>query len=334
MKRNKVFIIAEAGDNHNGNIENALKLVDKAVEAEADCVKFQTFLTERVISKYAPKADYQKENTKAAESQFDMVKKLELTFDEFRDIKAYCEKKGILFLSTPFDLESVNFLKELQLPLWKIPSGEITNKPYLEEIAHTGKPIILSTGMCVKEEIAQALQVLNEGGAGEITLLHCNTEYPTPYKDVNLNAMKTLADEFHVTVGYSDHTTGIEVPIAAVAMGAKVVEKHFTLDKNMEGPDHKASLEPQELAEMVKSIRNIELAMGSHEKKVSPSEEKNINIARKSIIAKRDIRKGEIYTVENLDIKRPGNGISPMCWYEILGMKANKDYCEDEMIER
>lgn len=330
----KVFIIAEAGDNHNGDYDTALKLVDKAVEAGADCVKFQTFVTERVISKLAEKADYQKESTGTDESQYEMVKKLELSFEQFRQIKKYCEQKKIMFLSTPFDLESIEFLQEIDIPFWKIPSGEITNLPYLEKMAHTGKDIIMSTGMCTMEEIQKAIDILRKNGAGKITLLHCNTEYPTPYGDVNLRAMKTMADTFGVEVGYSDHTKGIEVPIAAVAMGAVVIEKHFTLDKNMPGPDHKASLEPYELKQMVQSIRNIEKALGSSEKKPSASEIKNIDIARKSIVAKKTIKKGEELTEDNLDIKRPGNGISPMCWYDLLGTKAVKDFSEDELITR
>lgn len=328
----KVFIIAEAGDNHNGDYNLALQLVDKAVEAGADCVKFQTFVTENVISKFGQKAEYQKENTGSEESQFDMVKKLELSFEQFRSIQQYCKEKGIMFLSTPFDLESVDFLEEIGIPFWKIPSGEITNLPYLEKIASTGKDIILSTGMCTMDEIERALSVLRKNGAGQITLLHCNTEYPTPMEDVNLHAMRKMEDVFQVPVGYSDHTAGIEVPIAAAALGASVIEKHFTLDKNMEGPDHKASLEPEELKQMVASIRNIEKAIGSGEKKPSPSEKKNISIARKSIVAKRDIRKGEKLTEDNLSVKRPGDGISPMRWYEIVGTAAVKDFKEDELI--
>lgn len=331
-KHRKVFIIAEAGDNHNGNFDLALQLVDKAVEAGADCVKFQTFITENVISKFAEKADYQKENTGTQESQYEMVKKLELSFEQFREIQAYCRKKGILFLSTPFDLDSIDFLQEIEIPFWKIPSGEITNLPYLEKIAETGKDIILSTGMSTMEEIGDAVSVLRKKGAGEITLLHCNTEYPTPFADVNLRAMKTMADTFGVSVGYSDHTVGIEIPVAAAAMGAAVIEKHFTLDKNMEGPDHKASLEPEELKQMVSSIRHIEQALGDGIKQPSSSEKKNIDIARKSIVARRDIKKGEVFTEENLYIKRPGNGISPMRWYELIGKRAVRDFKEDELI--
>lgn len=332
MRDNQIFIIAEAGDNHNGNFDLALQLVDKAAEAGADCVKFQTFVTENVISKFAEKADYQKQTTGENESQYEMVKKLELSFEQFRLIQKYCQEKNIMFLSTPFDLDSIDFLEEIQIPFWKIPSGEITNLPYLEKIAKTGKDIIMSTGMCTMEEIEAALSVLREHGAGKITLLHCNTEYPTPFEDVNLRAMQEMKKAFGVSVGYSDHTVGIAVPIAAAAMGASVIEKHFTLDKNMEGPDHRASLEPEELKQMVRSIRNIERAMGSGKKQPSPSEQKNISIARKSIVAKRKIKQGEQLTEDNLYIKRPGNGISPMRWYEIIGTAAVKDFEEDELI--
>ena len=332
MRDNQIFIIAEAGDNHNGNFDLALQLVDKAAEAGADCVKFQTFVTENVISKFAEKADYQKQTTGENESQYEMVKKLELSFEQFRLIQKYCQEKNIMFLSTPFDLDSIDFLEEIQIPFWKISSGEITNLPYLEKIAKTGKDIIMSTGMCTMEEIEAALSVLREHGAGKITLLHCNTEYPTPFEDVNLRAMQEMKEAFGVPVGYSDHTVGIEVPIAAAAMGASVIEKHFTFDKNMEGPDHKASLEPEELKQMVCSIRNIEQAMGSGKKQPSPSEKKNISIARKSIVAKRKIKQGEQLTEDNLYIKRPGDGISPMRWYEIIGMAAVKDFEEDELI--
>jgi len=328
-----VFIIAEAGDNHNGDYNLALKLIDVAKSSGADAVKFQTFKTEKIISKYANKAEYQKSTTGSDENQFDMVKKLELSFKQFKNIKKYCDQKNILFLSTPFDLDSVEFLDSLDIPLWKIPSGEITNIPYLIKIAKTGKPIIMSTGMCYMEEIKYAVEILKNNGAGKITLLHCNTEYPTPYEDVNLNAMIAIKKDFGFDVGYSDHTLGIEIPIAAVAMGAKVIEKHFTLDKNLEGPDHQASLEPEELSAMVRSIRNIEVAMGDGVKKPSKSEAKNIDIARKSIVANRDIKKGEILTEDNLAIKRPGNGISPIKWYEIIGKKATRDFKEDELIE-
>lgn len=328
-----IFIIAEAGDNHNGNLANALKLVDQAAKAGADCVKFQTFVTEEVISRYAEMAEYQKQNTGKTESQFDMVKKLELSFDEFRKIQAHCQKRGILFLSTPFDLPSIAFLNEMDMPFFKIPSGEITNYPYLKAIAETHKDVVLSTGMCTMEEIREAIALLEGNGAGLIRLLHCNTEYPTPFEDVNLKAMETMRAAFGKEVGYSDHTLGIEVPIAAAAMGAVVIEKHFTLDRNMEGPDHKASLEPQELGAMVKAVRNIEAALGTGEKKPSPSEQKNLAAARKSIVARRNIRQGELLTEENLAVKRPGTGISPMRYSEILGTQAVKDFKEDQLIE-
>ena len=328
----KVYIIAEAGDNHNGDFNTALKLVDVAKRAGADCVKFQTFVTEEIISKYAEMAEYQK-NTGKEESQFEMVKRLELSFDEFRKIKEYCDRVGIQFLSTPFDLKSVDFLNELGVPFFKIPSGEITNYPYLIKIAHTGKPVVMSTGMCEPDEILAAINVLEKNGSGEITLLHCNTEYPTPLKDVNLYAMRTMKKMFGKKVGYSDHTKGIEVPVAAVALGACVIEKHFTLDKNMPGPDHKASLEPDELGRMVKNIRNIEIALGDGVKRVSESERKNIAIARKSIVARRNIQEGEILTEENLAVKRPGTGINPMQWMEVLGTRAVRDFKEDELIE-
>ena len=329
----KVYIIAEAGDNHNGDFNTALKLVDVAKRAGADCVKFQTFVTEEIISKYAEMAEYQKKNTGKEESQFEMVKRLELSFDEFRKIKEYCDRVGIQFLSTPFDLKSVDFLNELGVPFFKIPSGEITNYPYLIKIAHTGKPVVMSTGMCEPDDILAAINVLEKNGSGEITLLHCNTEYPTPLKDVNLYAMRTMKKMFGKKVGYSDHTKGIEVPVAAVALGACVIEKHFTLDKNMPGPDHKASLEPDELGRMVKNIRNIEIALGDGVKRVSESERKNIAIARKSIVARRNIQEGEILTEENLAVKRPGTGINPMQWMEVLGTRAVRDFKEDELIE-
>lgn len=329
----KVYIIAEAGDNHNGDFNTALKLVDVAKRAGADCVKFQTFVTEEIISKYAEMAEYQKKNTGKEESQFEMVKRLELSFDEFRKIKEYCDRVGIQFLSTPFDLKSVDFLNELGVPFFKIPSGEITNYPYLIKIAHTGKPVVMSTGMCEPDEILAAINVLEKNGSGEITLLHCNTEYPTPLKDVNLYAMRTMKKMFGKKVGYSDHTKGIEVPVAAVALGACVIEKHFTLDKNMPGPDHKASLEPDELGRMVKNIRNIEIALGDGVKHVSESERKNIAIARKSIVARRNIQEGEILTEDNLAVKRPGTGINPMQWMEVLGTRAVRDFKEDELIE-
>lgn len=329
----KTFIIAEAGDNHNGKIELAYQLIDKAVEAGADCVKFQTFITEEVISKIAEMADYQKNNTGSEESQFDMVKKLELSFDDFRALKQYCEKKGIMFLSTPFDLPSIEFLDSLDLTFWKVPSGEITNLPYLVKIADTHKDVILSTGMANISEIEQAVKILNDNGAGKITLLHCTTEYPAPIDEVNLAAIKTMSDYFNLDTGYSDHTQGITIPVAAVAMGAKVIEKHFTLDKNMEGPDHKASLEPDELKEMIKAIRLVEASLGDGIKQPTKSEKKNIEIARKSIVARKSIKSGEVFSKENLAIKRPGSGISPMRWFDIIGTKAMRDFNEDELIE-
>lgn len=329
----KTFIIAEAGDNHNGSRELAFRLIDKAVEAGADCVKFQTFITEEIISKRAEKAEYQKVATGSDESQYQMVKKLELSFEQFRELQKYAEKRGITFLSTPFDIPSVEFLDSINIPCFKIPSGEITNLPYLIKIAETGRDVIMSTGMAELNEIESAINILREHGSGDISLLHCNTEYPTPYEDVNLRAMLTLKEKFGVRVGYSDHTQGIEVPIAAVALGAEIIEKHFTLDHNMEGPDHKASLEPDELKQMVDGIRKTEKALGNGIKTASPSEKKNIQIARKSIVARRNIEKGEILTEENLAVKRPGNGISPMRWYEVIGTKAIRDFSEDEMIE-
>ena len=327
-----VYIIAEAGVNHNGSLDIALKMVDAAKKAGADCIKFQTFKSEKLVSHNAQKADYQK-NTTGGGSQIDMLKKLELSYDEFLELKSYCDKMDICFLSTPFDFESIDFLNSIDMPFWKIPSGEVTNLPYLVALARTGKPVVMSTGMCDMEEIEAAIKVLRENGTKEIKLLHCNTEYPTPFEDVNLRAMQTMRDQFEVEVGYSDHTSGIEVPIAAAALGATVIEKHFTLDRKMEGPDHKASLEPDELAAMVTSIRNIEKALGSLDKTPSLSEIKNKAVARKSIVAKFDIKAGEKFTEENITVKRPGTGISPMRWYDILGNIAIRDFHEDELIE-
>ena len=331
---NRVFIIAEAGVNHNGKLELAYKLVDAAVKAGAEAVKFQTFKPEKVVSKFAEKAEYQKETTGLAESQLDMIKKLNLGYDAFVDLKKYCDKKGIIFLSSPFDLDSIEFLDQLGLNIFKVPSGEITNLPYLQKLGLLNKQVIMSTGMADLKEVKEALEVLISCGTDKegITILHCNTEYPTPFDDVNLKAMLTIRDELSVRVGYSDHTPGIEVPVAAVALGAEVIEKHFTLDKNMEGPDHRASLEPDELKSMVSAIRNIEKAMGDGIKRPSPSELKNKPIARKSIVAARNIRKGEPFTEENLTVKRPGTGISPMRWDEIIEQKAERDYKADELI--
>ena len=327
-----VYIIAEAGVNHNGSFELACKLVDAAKAAGVDCIKFQTFKSKNLVSRIAQKAEYQKVTT-GDSSQQDMLKKLELSYDEFIALKEYCDKVGITFLSTPFDFDSIDFLNSIEMPFWKVPSGEVTNLPYLLALAKTGKPVVMSTGMCEIEEIETAIDVLKENGTKEIKLLHCNTEYPTPFEDVNLKAMHTMRDVFGLEVGYSDHTKGIEVPVAAVALGATVIEKHFTLDRNMEGPDHKASLEPDELAAMVLSIRHIEKALGSGDKTPSSSEKKNIAVARKSIVAKKDIKAGDELTVENITVKRPGTGISPMKWFDVLGTKAIKDFAEDELIE-
>ena len=329
MFMNKVFIIAEAGVNHNGSKEIAKQLIDKAVNAGVDCIKFQTFKTENLVNKSAQKAEYQIENTKNHDNQSTMLKKLELSFEDFEELKRYTEDKGLMFLSTPFDLESCNFLNNLGLNVFKIPSGEITNLPYLRKINSFKKDVILSTGMAALDEIQAALDVLKDC---KVSLLHCTTEYPCPYDAVNMNAMLTLKAKFNLPVGYSDHTQGIEIPIMAAAMGAEIIEKHFTLDKNMEGPDHKASLEPDELKQMVKAIRNVEKAFGNGKKEPQPAEIKNIAIARKSIIAKCNIKKGEIFTEENLTTKRPGNGISPMKWDEVIGTVATKDYLEDELI--
>ena len=328
-----VFIIAEAGVNHNGSFELAYKLVDAAKIAGVDCIKFQTFKSKNLVSHTAKKAEYQKVTT-GDSSQQDMLKKLELSYDEFLALKDYCDQVGICFLSTPFDVDSIEFLNTINMPFWKIPSGEVTNLPYLLALAKTGKPVVMSTGMCEMEEIEAAIKVLRENGTKEIRLLHCNTEYPTPFEDVNLKAMQTMRDAFGLEVGYSDHTKGIEVPVAAVALGATVIEKHFTLDCDMEGPDHKASLEPDELAAMVKSIRHIELAIGSGDKIPSSSEKKNIAVARKSIVAKTSIKAGEAFTEENITVKRPGTGISPMRWFDVLGKVATRNYEEDELIEQ
>ena len=329
----KVLIIAEAGVNHNGEIEIAKKLVHEAKLAGADIVKFQTSNVDALVSKHAQMAEYQKKNLGYEESQKDMLRKIVLPFDAFREIADYCKKEGIKFLSTPFDLLSIDFLDELGCDMWKIPSGEVTNYPYLLRIASTHKPIILSTGMCTLDEVRDCYRLLKDNGAGEITLLHCTTQYPTEFEDVNLSAMLTLKKEFGCPVGYSDHTRGIEVPVAAVGMGATVIEKHFTLDKTMEGPDHKASLEPDELCEMVRMIRNIEKALGDGVKVPKPTEIPNIAVARKSMVAAKAIKKGEVLTAENITTKRPGTGISPMRWNEVIGTKAIRDFEEDELLE-
>jgi len=332
---NRVFIIAEAGVNHNGNIDIAKRMIDSAAVADVDAVKFQTFRAEYLASKSAPKAEYQKNSTLRAESQLEMLKKMELDIDSHRILIDYCKEKNIEFLSSPFDLESVDLLNDLGLETFKIPSGEITNLPYLRKIGKLKKQVIMSTGMADMKEVKDALGILIEAGTKkkDITVLHCNTEYPTTIEDVNLLAMLTMKKELGVEVGYSDHTLGIEVPIAAVALGAKVIEKHFTLDRNMEGPDHKASLEPARLGAMVRAIRNVEKALGGGIKNPSISELKNKAITRKSVVALRDIKKGELFTDENIIPKRPGTGISPMDWDSIINRRAKRDFQCDEMIE-
>ena len=331
----KTFIIAEAGVNHNGDVVIAKKLVDAAVEAGADAVKFQTFKAGKIVTAAAAKAIYQAENTGAAETQLEMLKKLELSEEAHKELISYCRDKGIIFLSTPFDHESIAMLDNLGLEIFKIPSGEITNLPYLREVGRLKKKIILSTGMADMEEIEDAINALTKSGVqkDDITVLHCNTEYPTPFQDVNLLAMLMIRDVFKVKVGYSDHTLGIETPIAAVALGATVIEKHFTIDKKMKGPDHKASLDPLELKAMVHAVRNIEKALGNGIKKPSRSEMKNIQVVRKSIVAAKDIKKGETFGEGNITVKRPAGGISPMKWDNILGKRAKRDFKEDELIE-
>ena len=328
-----ILIIAEAGVNHNGSLAMAKQLAGVAKAAGADIVKFQTAKPELVISRFAEKAEYQKAETGEAESQLEMCKRIHLTFDEHAQLKEYCDSIGIAYLSTPFDLDSIDFLQQLGTPMWKVPSGEITNLPYLEKIAATKKPVILSTGMSMISEIEDALTILEDGGAGPITLLHCNTEYPTPIEDANLLAMQDLREQFGLPVGYSDHTAGIEADIAAAALGAVVIEKHFTLDKTLPGPDHKASLSPEELTAMVAAVRKTELALGDGRKHVTSSEAKNKAIARKSIVARRAIAAGEAFTEENLTTKRPGDGVSPMRWHEVLGQTAKRAFSEDEKIE-
>lgn len=329
----KILIIAEAGVNHNGSLDIAKRLAWTAKECGADIVKFQTAKLSSLVSRYAEMADYQKENIGRETSQREMLRKLLLSYEDFEELSSYCKEIGIQFLSTPFDIESIDFLESLGCGVWKIPSGEITNLPYLERVGRTGQDIILSTGMSTMSEIEDALQVLRRSGSGDIVILHCTTEYPAPYDEVNLKAMRTLAETFRCRVGYSDHTEGIEVAVAAAALGAEVIEKHFTLDKTMEGPDHKASLEPAELRRMVQAIRNIEKAMGSGIKEPTEAELGNRRAARKSIVAKREIRKGELLSEENVTTKRPGNGISPMEWRRVLGTSAIRDFKEDELIE-
>ncbi|SFC64446.1 N-acetylneuraminate synthase [Algibacter lectus] len=335
MVKRETLIIAEAGVNHNGDINLAKKLIDAAANAGVDYVKFQTFNSKKLVSKNAQKATYQKENTgNAVESQLAMLQKLELSKDAHYDLIEYCKSKNIKFLSTGFDLDSIQFLNDLNIDLFKVPSGEITNLPYLRTIGGLKKPVIISTGMADMQEIEAALEVVLKSGTtlDNITILHCNTEYPTPMQDVNLTAMLNIKEKFNVAIGYSDHTLGIEIPIAAVALGAKVIEKHFTLDNAMEGPDHKASLNPAELKAMVDAIRNLEVALGNGIKVPSQSEIKNKPIARKSLVANKNIKKGDIFTEDNITIKRPGTGISPMLWDEYIGKIAAKDYQEDDLI--
>lgn len=331
----KTLIIAEAGVNHNGDIELARRLVDAAAEAGADLVKFQTFQADTLVTRVAGKAEYQTKTTIKDESQYEMIRRLELPLAAHRELLAYCRDRAIGFFSTPFDIASVDLLVELGLQMFKIPSGEITNLPYLRHIGHFGMPVIISTGMATLGEIEGALDILERAGTPRslITVLHCNTEYPTPMADVNLRAMSAIRDAFGVAVGYSDHTQGIEVSIAAVALGATVIEKHFTLDRALPGPDHQASLMPHELRAMVTAIRNIEAALGDGIKRPSPSEIKNKPLSRKSIVARRAIREGEIFSENNITIKRPGNGVSPMQWDSVLGCCAKRSFEHDEPIE-
>jgi N,N'-diacetyllegionaminate synthase len=331
----RTVIIAEAGVNHNGKLELAKQLIEAAAAAGADYIKFQTFKAEKLVAASAQKAAYQQVNTgNSSESQLQMLKKLELDRNAHEVLMEHAQSCNIRFLSTAFDLDSIDLLIELEIDFFKIPSGEITNLPYLKKVGISGKPVVLSTGMSDMEDIANAVSVLMNVGVKkeQLTILHCNSEYPTPMQDVNLKAMQTIGKKFGVKIGYSDHTLGIEVPIAAVAMGASCIEKHFTLDKNMEGPDHKASLEPHELSAMVTAIRNIEQALGDGEKEVSPSEFKNQALARKSIIAALPIKKGEVFTAQNLDVKRPAKGLSPMLWNKVLGKKAQHNYQPDDLI--
>ena len=333
---NHTIIIAEAGVNHNGSIELAKLLIDEAVESGVDYIKFQTFKSENLVTRTAKQADYQKKNIGDSDnSQYNMLKELELSEEQHFELIEYCNKKGIKFFSTAFDMDSIDFLTSLNLGLWKIPSGELTSYPYVKKIASFGEPVILSTGMSSTEEISDTVNLLVSCGLPKekITILHCNTEYPTPMCDVNLLAMNSIKKRFQTEIGYSDHTVGIEVPIAAVALGAKVIEKHFTLDRNLPGPDHKASLEPSELKAMVSAIRNIEQALGSEEKKVSSSEMKNKAVARKSIVAAKAIKAGEMFSEEKLTVKRPGIGISPMKWESVIGQVAIRDFEQDELIE-
>ncbi len=341
----KTIIIAEAGVNHNGDFETAKKMILAAKEAGADYVKFQTAVPELVISEFAPQAEYQKENTGIVESQLDMCRKIHLPLSAYKPLSDFCHEVGIGFMSTPFDLTSIDLLAEIGQDYFKVPSGEITNLPYLRKIAEKGIPVILSTGMATIAETEDAIRILTGTHhttprgfkptitRSQIIVLHCNTQYPTPYRDVNLRAMQTMAEELFVKTGFSDHSLGIEAPIAAVALGACVIEKHFTLSRNMDGPDHKASLEPDELKAMVRSIRHVEEALGNGVKRITDSERPNIEIARKSIVATRHIKKGEVLTEENIYVKRPGNGVSPMLWDKAIGSVAIRNFGPDELIE-
>lgn len=331
----RVFIIAEAGVNHNGSVDIAKKMIDFAVEAGVDAVKFQTFKAEKVASAAAPSAQYQIDNDPASRTQLEMLKRLQLSKRSFRELCRYCQKKDVMFLSSPFDEESVDMVIDLGVNVIKIPSGELTNVPYLRKIGRLNKRLIVSTGMAYLKEIEDALKILTESGTElkNITILHCNTQYPTPFNDVNLNAMNTMREAFHVDVGYSDHTVGIEIATAAVALGASVIEKHFTLDRNMDGPDHRASLEPDDLKNMVKAIRNLEKAFGTGLKEPSPSEILNRDIVRKSIVAVKGIKRGVLFTVNNIATKRPATGVSPLEWDNVIGRAAKRDFAADELIE-
>ena len=328
-----VTIIAEAGVNHNGSLEMAKEMARVAKACGADIVKYQTAVPELVVSKFAEKAEYQKQTTDAAESQLEMIRKLHFSFEAHRELKEYCDSIGIQYLSAAFDIPSVRFLGTLNLPLLKIPSGEITNLPYLEEVAKLHTPVLLSTGMSNLNEITDALAVLDEGGCPEATVLHCNTQYPTPYEDANLTAMLELFEQFGLPVGLSDHTPGWECDVAATVLGAQVIEKHFTLDKTLPGPDQQASLDPTEFAAMVQAVRHVEAALGDGHKHLTASEAPNKAIARKSIVAARPIAEGEVFTEENLTTKRPGDGVSPMRWHDVLGLRAKRAFAEDEKIE-
>ncbi len=335
MKKNKTIIIAEAGVNHNGSLKIAFQLIKEAKDCGADIIKFQTFKADDLVVPSAPKANYQKTNENDKQSQFSMIKKLQLGFNDFKKIKNECKKNSIIFLSSAFDIESVSFLKKLKQNIYKIPSGEITNFPLLKLIGSLKKKVILSTGMSNYREIEAALKVLLKQGTKKknITVLQCNTAYPTPLKDVNLNVINEIKKKFKIDAGYSDHTQGIEIAIAAAAMGAKIIEKHLTINKSLKGPDHKASLEPKEFKSMVKSIRNFEKSLGKNFKKITQSEKKNIFICRKSVVAKTKIKKGDIFSEKNLTTKRPAGGINPMKWLSILGKKSKKNYNENEFIK-